>query len=195
MGGRNRKWIRVVLVLCMLFALSIAAYAYLSSTSNSVENSFTADKNPTPTIQETFNGYVKENVSVSVGSTAYAVYVRAAIVVTWKNDAGDVLAQSPVAGDDYFIDLNTGDGKPWFLQAKDGFYYYSSMIREGATKPLIKQCRQMKAAPVDGYALHVEIIAQTIQAVGYTDDKNIPAVQAAWGVLVDQNGKLLPGGN
>ena len=44
--------------------------------------------------------------------------------------------------------------------------------------------RQINAAPVKGYTLSVEIIVQTVQAIGYTgkDDPNgvIPAYQDAW---------------
>ena len=43
---------------------------------------------------------------------------------------------------------------------------------------LITECKPLKAAPVAGYTLHVEILAQSIQA------EPDAAVKEAWGVTV-----------
>ena len=85
------------------------------------------------------------------------------------------------------MELMVGAGKDWF--EKGGFFYYRSRISSGSTSPLIDECRQLKAAP-DGYALHVQIISQTVQALGTTDSGNVPAVTDAWGVSVNSDGSL-----
>ena len=56
------------------------------------------------------------------------------------------------------------------------------MSSRGETDVLITSCTQNGAAPADGYALNVEIIAQTVQAIGYTDDDTKQAYQDAWGI-------------
>lgn len=199
MGSRKTKILAAVLALvALMIAATGAVYAYLSATTGSVENSFTAAPTHTIDIQETFPTNVtnptKENVKVEVGNPGYAVYVRVAIVVTWKNATGQVYGQAPVKGADYVIEL--GDTN-WF-EGSDGFYYYSDMVayddNTKVTAALIEKCYQKAAAPADGYVLHVEIVAQTIQAKGSTDVGDVPAVEDAWKVvIVNEDGTLSPG--
>ena len=183
----TRKWFTAILAICMVSALTLAAYAYLSNSFGPVDNQFGAASDPAPSIAETFEGNMKTDVAVDVGDPGYAVYVRAVIVVTWEDGSGNILAQKPVAGTDYSMELMVGAGKDWF--EKDGFFYYRSGISSGSTSPLIAECRQLKDAP-DGYALHVQIISQTVQALGTTDSGNVPAVTDAWGVSVNSDGSL-----
>lgn len=192
------SWILLAVVIFSLSAGSVVAW--LSITGGQVENSFAPDDNLNPTITETFkeNDYkLKQNVAVSVGDTGYAVYVRAAIVVNWKNaEDGNVLGQAPVPDEDYTLTLNETD---WFY--KDGFYYHKAMVNTGdTTAPLITSCKLKEGItpPVDTtvtpnvkYDLNVEIIAQTIQALGTTDAGNTPAVTDAWGATVT-NKQLAP---
>ena len=128
---------------------------------------------------------MKKNVAVAVGNPGYAVYVRAAIVVTWKDASGKVLAEAPSETVDYSLVLNTTD---WFYH--DGFYYYTSALSSGNTASLIQECKVLTEAPATGYTLSVEIVAQTIQALGMTDDGTEYAVQNAWKVKVNDDGTL-----
>ncbi len=199
----------VVIAVCLALALAagmIAVFAYLSGKSGAVNNTLKADVDPDPVINETIlptsgPGYpVKKDVSVSVGNNDYTVYVRAAIVVTWAKDEVDkdgnvthlVHSEAPVLGTDYTLDLNLSNGdlaeKQW-RRGTDGFYYYtSSVVGKGETEILINSATQVwngeSPYPVraDGYVLRVEIAAQTIQAIGTTDDDNALAVVDAWGV-------------
>ena len=191
-GKRRFPIISWMMILLAVLSLSTGAVtAYLSwSTSTPVENKFEMEETLDPSIQETFSNQVKSNVKVSVGNTDYSVYVRASIVVNWKYDHGNVSGQYPVEGKDYKLSLNTND---WF--EKDGFYYCKTPVNSGEMTPvLINTCKQVGTAP-DGYFLSVEIIAQTIQALGTTDvvdgTGNVPAVTDAWGVIV-KNGQLSP---
>lgn len=192
------SWILLAVVILSLSAGSVVAW--LSIPGGQVENSFTPDDNLNPTITETFkenDDKLKQNVVVRVGDTGYAVYVRAAIVVNWKNaEDGNVLGQTPVLDGDYTLTLNETD---WFY--KDGFYYHKAMVNTGGTTAnLITSCQLKEGItpPVDTtvtpnvkYDLNVEIIAQTIQALGTTDTGDTPAVTDAWGVTVT-NKQLAP---
>lgn len=185
-----RKPVIGILLLVAVLSMGIGGVAaYLSTQTGPVTNTFTAATGTQPTIVETMENNVKSNVSVNVGDPGYAVYVRAAVVITWQDDAGNVLAQVPVAGTDYTITMNETD---WFQHG--GFWYCKQMVQspdettDGISPALIITCQPLVAK--GNYRLNVEIIAQTIQALGRTDDGDIPAVQDAWGVYVDANNEL-----
>lgn len=189
MSPRKHNWLAVVLItLTVICAASGVVYAHLSTTTPPVDNTFTPEQEMQPSVIETTDSplKLKENVAVNVGNPGYAVYVRAAIVVTWKDADGNVYAQAPQAGTEYIIDLNDTD---WFYNAEDGFYYHKAMINSENSSILIEQCYQNES-PYDNYSLSVEIIAQTIQALGSTDGTDIPAVTDAWGVYVDADQQL-----
>lgn len=187
--SKRKRILPVILAVLLIAAVTVATvYAYLKTSTPAVTNSFSADVDPDITITESFKDDVKSNVAVKVGDTGYSVYVRAVIVVTWKNaENGDVLATKPVAGTDYTISLNTSD---WF--EKDGFYYHEEPVpSKGTTADLIISCKPIAGKTPAGYALNVEIIAQAIQAKGNTDDTSeTPAVTDAWGVAVNADGTL-----
>lgn len=194
--SKRKRILPVFLTVMLIAAVTVATvYAYLKTSTPAVTNSFAADVDPVLSIVEAFDKKTKSNVAVQVekaGETTYTVYVRAAIVVTWKDaENGDVLATKPVAGTDYLIDVN---GSGWFFNTNDGFYYHKAAVAGGdKTDVLIKTCAPVEGKTPAGYALNVEIIAQAIQAKGNTDDPSeIPAVTDAWGVYVDSDGNLSP---
>ena len=86
--------------------------------------------------------------------------------MTWQDAAGNVYGQPPVKDADYALD--TGDG--WDYNETDGFYYYKNTVDpEKLTTNLIDSCEVKTAAPDSNYSLHVEILAQAIQAEGVTN--------------------------
>ena len=175
-------------------------YAVLSARSDAVINKLTADKDPEITVAETFKDNVKSNVKISVNAPAgegnehYSVYVRAKIVVTWKDIDGNVYSKIPVEDVDYSLDTTVA-GNPW-IKLGDGIYYHKARVNDGSeTGVLIESCTQLKPAPV-GYHLSVEILSQTVQAEGMTDGTGdgtgvIPAVVDAWNVKLEN--KLITG--
>lgn len=194
MSSRKQKILAVALIVIALIGMAAgAAFGYLSATSGPVKNTLVPDQETDPSISETFSGTVKQNVKVDVGNPGYAVYVRAAIVVTWEAEGNatednNIYARKPVLGTDYEISLNDSG---WFYNPDDGFYYHKVMVPSGEqTNVLINSCTRKAAAPA-GYQLHVEIIAQTIQALGTTDDGDVPAVTDAWKISVDSNNNLV----
>lgn len=173
-----------------LLVMTTGVYAYLSTNSELLRNWFEPALEKDPAISESFDHSLKENVAVSVDDTGYSVFVRADIIVTWKNTEGDVYAKKPILGTEYEISINTLD---WFEY--EGYYYCKEAVASGDNSPvLIYSCSKTGAAP-DGYQLSVQILAQTIQAAGTTDVTDLeypngkPAVTDAWGVKVS-NGTL-----
>ncbi|MBR0157809.1 MAG: hypothetical protein IJM24_01870 [Clostridia bacterium] len=130
-------------------------------------------------------------------------------------DRTNVHANLPVEGRDYVItyaNLYSGDvdglADDKWTKGSDGFYYYSSPVLKKAvtdddgntvnvraTLPLIASChlniedRDAIQCP-EGYVLNVEIVAQTIQAIGTTDadtyDAGTLAVVDAWKVMTKE---------
>lgn len=95
------------------------------------------------------------------------------------NGEADVYYISPVRDVDYTIDFNTTG---WELL--DSYYYYTSPVGSGKTTGvLINSCALIPdggAEVPEGYFLNVEIIVQTVQAIGSTDSGDVPAWQDAW---------------
>lgn len=206
MSSRKKKiWALVALALVAAVAAVGAVRAFLSDSTDPVENTMMVAPHPNMGIQETFgtissenHNLIKENVCVNVGDPGYAVYVRATIVVTWQDADGNIYWGVP-GEDEYTMKLNLtatdASGSTLWFQGSDGFYYFRSALISGATPPLIISCYQIDEPPVPGYTLHVEIMAQTIQAVGRTDEdangNTVPAVEDVWtAVVVDGSGKL-----
>ena len=186
--SRTRRVVTLLASVIVLLTMATGAtIAYMFLDTNGVTNIFTAAEERNPTITETFQtgGWEKANVQVNVGNPGYAVYVRAKVVVNWTNEEGNVLAlYLPEKGvdKDYSITYNTTD---WF-EGSDGYWYYKKPIRSGSTEDLINKCEVLRAAPISGYTLQVDILTQTIQAAGVTAHGK-PPVEEAWGVIVNSD--------
>lgn len=179
---RRRRTQRPTLLLAALVlifgALVGSTVAFLVAESQTVTNQFKPTEVKT-TVVENFDGEVKNNVKVQ-NTGEIPAYIRAAVVVTWQNDAGQVYAQTPVEGTDYTLDWYTSG---WFK--KDGFYYHKSAVPPSdTTAVLFTNCEPVEGKAPDGYHLCVEILASGIQSQPTT------AVEAAWGVTVNAWGYL-----
>lgn len=186
--------IAVILAVVLLASTTGSVLAYLSIATGETKNKFSAASEPEMTIQETFDGTEKKDVSISVDAD-YAVYVRAAILVTWKNEKGIVWSVPPVLNTDYVLEMGEaipGIGEVW-TQASDKYYYYPLPVNPGDALPkLISSCKLREGVtPPPGFDLNVEIISQTVQAPGSTDGGNTPAVTDAWGIPVGEGGRLI----
>lgn len=169
----------LIVVLCAAVGGTVA---YLATSTGSVTNTFTPTSVSTD-IDEDFNDNdnVKKDVKVK-NTNEVDVYIRAAVVITWQDSSGKVLGQVPVAGTDYAITWSMAD---WIGPKSDGYYYYKKPVSKNeSTGVLFTDCKPKKAAPVDGYTLHVEIISEAIQAEPTT------AVTQAWGVTVSTDGTI-----
>lgn len=182
---RRRRTQRPTLLLAALVlifgALVGSTVAFLVAGTQTVTNEFKPTK-VTTTVVENFDGEVKNNVKVQ-NTGEIPVYIRAAVVVTWQNNEGQVYAQTPVEGTDYTLTWNTRD---WFKEGD--FWYYKSAVPAGqSTEILLTNCKPVEGQAPEDYYLCVEILASAIQS------EPASAVKTAWGVEVDDLGYLSNG--
>ena len=183
---RNLNKQRTVLLLVSLSLALLAGVgvtlALIIDSADPVDNTFEPSRVACEVVEDSFTGAVKSGVKIkNTGDTD--AYIRAAVVVTWKNGDGKVWAVNPELNTDYSMSISE-DG--W--KKIDGYYYYKESVSpsdgENLTKVLITEAKQLKAGPVgtDGtqYYLSIEIVASAIQSS--PDD----AVNSAWGVTAAQ---------
>ena len=169
--GRCLGFGRQVLLLAALVVIAMGVVggtvAYLVTKTDPVVNTFTPGV-VSCKIDETFDGTTKSNVYVTNTGNTNA-YIRAAIIVTWKDAAGNIAATVPAKGTYYTLEMNETD---WVEH--DGYYYYKGSVAPNAqTEKLIKTCTDLRSN--GDYTLCVEILADAIQS---SPDS---AVTQAWG--------------
>lgn len=174
--------VSLLLITCVTVGGTLA---YIVADSKPVENTFTPSVVTTEVMEDvtTVPG-TKSDVKIkNTGDTT--AYIRAAVVVTWQDEAGNVYGQKPVEGEDYNINWT----KNGWAEGDDGFYYYlSSVAAGGETKVLFTDCTPVEGRAPEGYSLAVEILGSGIQSVPDT------AVEEAWfnaKVTVDANNGTL----
>ena len=177
------------LALALVLTLSVGGtIAYLITDTRPVENTFTPAEVSIVIHENGTDGKGefdhKEKTNVYVENTSQAdVYIRAAIVINWQDDNGNVVAE-PVNERDYTMTL--GDG--WTKNELDGYYYCTTADTKDKTKTsqLIVSC-----APngTPKYHLSVSVLAQAIQA-----EPN-PAVTDAWGDNLPELAVIKAGSN
>ncbi len=169
MRKRNIPLVLLVCV-CLIGALTVGTtVAYLFTEGGQVENLFKPAR-VACTVAE--DGYIgsgnaqteatsKSNVRVRNTGDVTA-YIRASIVINWKDESGAVHARTPVEGTDYSLQLATGTD--WFFA--DGAWYFSEALEPWEyTDVLITSCQMLPDADVPENAhLSVEIVATAVQA-------------------------------
>lgn len=163
-----------LLLACLLLTVAIAVsgtIAYIFTSSDPVVNTFTP-VTPDSEIFETFKDNVKSNVVVK-NTGEVDSYIRAKVVITWQDGAGNIYPVAPIKDTDYTIsylsvkDPTTGTVTTttgWILSA-DGFWYYKKPVAAGAsTTYLIGEARQIKECKDTNYKLHIEILSQAVQS-------------------------------
>ena len=178
----NKKVILLAVSLVLILSAAIGGtVAYLIDQTGSITNTFTP-ANVTPRIDEKFpNQSVKNDVKIT-NTGDIPAYIRVKVVVTWKDEHGNVYGAAPVLGTDYTWTMPKNS--KWFL--KGGFYYYSEPVAaQGTTEILFTGCKLMDGVKApEGYSLSVDIHAQAIQA------EPANAVTEAWDVTVGADGTL-----
>lgn len=181
---KNKKSIAMLVSIIALLTIVVGTtIAYLYTNTPSITNTFTPTK-VTTTIEEK-PGKVKEEVKVK-NTGEIDAYIRATVIVTWKNADGNVYATEPVKDKDYTVTYPTDTG---WKKGSDGYYYYTRKVKPGvSTGVLLTECKptETSTAP-EGYHLSVEILASAIQA------EPASAVVDAWSSVtgVDSTSKNL----
>lgn len=173
----KRSGILLAAVIVLLAGAVGGTWAFLVAQSESVQNNFTY-AHVRCTIDEKFENGVKSDVKIQ-NTGDIPAYIRARIVVTWKDANGKVSAV-PVKNTDYTIAFNETD----WTQQGDYWYCKTAVNPNGFTPKLITECKKTGTAP-DGYDLSVEIMADAIQR------EPANAVKEAWG----ENNPLSKSGN
>lgn len=169
----NKRKATVLLAsLALLIVLFVGTTtAFLIASDGPITNIFKSSRVTCQVNETSFDGTTKKNVTIfNTGDTE--AYIRAAIVVTWKDKAddstsnGNVYGVAPIVNKDYTIELNLTD----WIDGKDGFYYYKYPVapngEEGSmTTALIKSCTVIQDNAPAGYGLNVEILGSAIQSV------------------------------
>ena len=176
-GGMKRSLVLVVSLLALVLVVAGGTLAWLTA-QDRVSNSFTP-AHVSCEVKETFNGTAKSGVKIWNTSDVPA-YIRAYIVVTWKDANGNVYGQLPVAGEDYTMEINNNG----WLKDTAGYYYYTSPVAAkdstgDSTGVLISQCTEAAGNAPAGCNLSVEIIAEAIQSLPAR------AVENAWDVTIN----------
>lgn len=173
---RRLRWSKQFAVLACVAVLLTgfvgSSLAWLMAGTKPIKNVFEPGNVP-PTIVEEMDGAVKNNVTVKNTGNVDA-YIRAKLVFTWQNEASEVLGVAPTSGD-YTITLGN---EGW---RKNGdYYYYTTPVAPGeSTKVLATGITQVSPNPAEDYTLHVEVLAESIQAEPSGENG---AAYEAWGV-------------
>ncbi len=173
----------LLLAVCLTVGITVA---WLRADTASRQNTFTLAK-VSCEVEETFDGTVKEDVSIRNTGTADA-YIRAAIVVTWMKDGDDsdqtVSSVVPQLDKDYTIQFTENSG---WIQLEDGYWYYTKSVPVGgSTAELIDSCTLLDGAEApEGYRLAVEIIASAIQS------SPAKVAEENWRVKIDETGTII----
>lgn len=160
MKKMNRKTLLLLAVVVVLLGTTIGGtVAYLVTNTQPVVNTFKPVKVDIDVREEL--GDAKENVTIK-NTGDIPAYIRAQVIVTWQDADGNVYPVLPTPGTDYTMTFASGTG---WIKGSDGFYYYQTPVAAGAeTGKLIEKTVSIKANEPEGYDLHVEVLAQAVQA-------------------------------
>lgn len=154
----KRSGILLAAVIVLLAGAVGGTWAFLVAQSEPVQNNFTY-AHVRCRIDEKFDGTTKSDVKIQ-NTGDIPAYIRARIVVTWKDASGNVSSTVPVKNTDYTIAFNTTD---WTQQ--DGYWYCKNAVdAKDFTPVLITKCEKRETAAPEGYNLSVEILADAIQS-------------------------------
>ena len=184
----DKTLLLIVALLTVALVGSGVTVAFLIDSTSSVDNKFIPSIVET-SVSEKIDNDNKTDVSIKNDGDIDA-FIRAEIIITWKNEAGEVYGDVPEKNQDYTIEYYA-DNSGWFL--KDGFYYWTQAVAPAeSTGVLIEKITANDTAPA-GYFLNVEIIGSGIQVEGIgTNDTGISEgkdqpVEIAWDVTVKKN--------
>jgi len=175
----RKSVILLISVSALVFMVIGFSTSFLKTQKGPLVNEF-ASSYVTSEVVEEFDNKVKSNVRIQ-NTGDIAAYIRAAIIVTWKDKNGNVYPQMPVAGTDYTIEFSNNG---WDIETSDGYYYYTKPVAsKDYTEVLINEVKPVDSKTPEGYRLSVEILGDAIQSLP------TKAVESSWGVTVT-NGQM-----
>lgn len=157
--------IAIVLILVMAVGGTVA---YIVTHTNPVINQFTPTEAKI-TVVENIENNVKKSITVRNDSTGVPVYIRVALVANAIDDNGTVTGNAEVP--EFTL------GADWVKIGE--YYYYTSAVEVGYSTGNLLGDKMTLAANTQ-----VIVVADAIQATPKD------AVNKAWGVTVDGNGRI-----
>ena len=178
-SGSGKKALILMVSLVAILTVSVGGVlAWLATSSGEVKNTF-APGDTEIEIEEKFENNVKSDVYVT-NKGNIPVYIRANLVFTWKDSAGNII-EKPA---DATLTVDHGNGD--WVKGSDGFWYYTKPVAvKGSTTNIIKKAT-IEFPEGKGYKMDLEVMAQSIQA------EPTNAVVDSWDAVksVDANGSL-----
>ena len=147
---------KMLLILSIVLILTLAVggtLAYVTATPKTVQNQFTP-------VYVTSRVNVEGDTIDITNTGNISAYIRAAIIVNWVDEAGNILPIAPTA-DQYALGINAEKWTP-----EDGFYYYKNSVASYGTTDDLVTSITVKIELPDGYGLNVQVVAEAIQADG-----------------------------
>ena len=171
-----------IAVLLLISAAIGSTVAYLITSTESVENTFTPGK-VSCQVKESFDKDKMEKKDVQITNTGNTdAYIRATYVVNWLDKGGNIVASVPAG---YSYALNENPDRKW-TKGDDGYFYYPSPVAPNcSTDGSLLTCTVTHPENPE-YTLSVEILATAVQS------NPASAVTEAWGVTVGSNGQISP---
>lgn len=183
---RDRPVVLAISVLVLILGIVGTTLGFLTDKTAPVTNTFTPAKAEI-SVEETLTNGVKNNVKIKNESDTFPVFIRARVIVTWKDEAGNVAPTAPTEGTDYTIewkDSSKVTGSNWVKHSGGNYYHTAPVEKDAFTDVLFTSCQPVDGKAPEGYHLSVEIVADCIQA------KPAQAVKDAWGLDVKSDGTL-----
>lgn len=181
---RDRPVVLAISVLVLVLGIVGTTLGFLVDQTTPVKNTFIPAKTGI-TVDEKLENGVKNDVKIK-NTSDFDVFIRARVIVTWKDENGNVSATAPVAGTDYEITWRVFpnvETRNWVYYLNGGYYLYTVPVAANAsTDILFTGCKPVEGKTPEGYHLSVEIIADCIQA------HPASAIQEAWGITVNAAG-------
>lgn len=173
----NRTAVLFIAIILLISTAVGSTVAFLATKTEPVENAFEY-ANVSCEVTEARDTDGSSIVQVRNTGTISA-YIRVAVVANWMDVNGDIAASVP---EGYSYELTCSSGS--WVQGKDGFFYYLLPVAPGAlTEGNFLTCTVTCPKPPE-YTLSVEVLAEAIQSTPAS------AVNEAWNVVVDGDGKL-----
>lgn len=168
----NKRAVALLVCLAVLVTVAVGAtLAILITGTEQLLNIFTPANVAVEVQKGTLTSQTLLGAKVeNTGNTT--AYIRVALVVTWKDGAGNIWIEAP--------QYTVADNSDWM--EKHDFLYYTRPVSPGDTVTIPEIC--VTSTAPGGYSLAIEVLSSGIQATPMT------VVAQEWQVTVDSAGKI-----
>lgn len=166
------------------YSHSLAGGVWKAGTSHTYTISLPSDPASEISVEETFDGFSKTNVSIR-NSSEYNVYLRVMIEANWVDADGCIVAPCDITREGTLEGFNVSSTGGRWTRYSDGFYYYKKAVRPGRKTFDLFSRYIPGPPPVDGSHLEMTV---AVQAVEY--DVNQKRAKAAWGRGIPITGSI-----